>query len=226
MQVQYRLDFSRIHVRAARDDHVLVPVGQEEVPIGVHVAHVPDAEEIAVPDLCGFPRSACVREPAARRHVDESGLAGRLLPSGFVQDLHARAGHRPADAARLPEPLLGGDDGRSPFGHPVELPHDVVAEHLDDPTLHVGWARSSGVDDPSHRCDVVARAHIYRKREQPHEMDRHHHRPRRMLGVDQTEELFRVEPLHQHDGLTHQQRVVTEPQRRTVVQRPAAQVDL
>src|SRR5262249_31331588 len=41
------LDLERVDVHAARDDHVVLAVGDEEIAVGVEVAHVADREVVA-----------------------------------------------------------------------------------------------------------------------------------------------------------------------------------
>ena len=126
--------------------------------------------------------------------------------------------------AGLLEPLGRRDHRGESLGHPVVLPHGVGREEFDDPALHVDRARRGGVQHPLHRRKIEFECVL--EREDPHEVDRHHVRPRHAFALDQLEALFRVEVAHQHECLAEQQRIARERAGGGVVHGPAREVHL
>src|SRR5262249_9008635 len=82
-----RLDLGRVDVRPARDDHVALPVAQEQEAVGVQVADVADGEVPTQPVRLGLGRVALVHEVRQRHpHVHGAGHPGRALVAVVVGD--------------------------------------------------------------------------------------------------------------------------------------------
>src|SRR5688500_7508859 len=118
------LDFLRVDVHPARDDHVALAVGQEQVAVGIDIPDVAERRPRGVPGiaaLAGLGLVPEVPEIHPTLEIDDSLLTGRKLLAAVVADVQ-RAPGGPADRARLIKPLLRGDPGRAvAFGAAVVL---------------------------------------------------------------------------------------------------------
>ena len=81
--------------------------------------------------------------------------------------------------------------------------------------------RTRFIDD-----EVVAVAHFRFEGGDAHELRGHHVHVRHALGLDEAEQCFGVESLHDDDGLPARQRLQRVAMRRAVVQRQAREVHL
>ena len=109
------LDLGRIHVDPTGDDHVRGPVGEEDPPLVVDVAHVAEGEdpgsEIAGGRLL---RRIPVGERfgLVRRVAEQSSdLARRKRCAGVVHGEDLETGHRSPDRAGMRQPVGGIDPG-------------------------------------------------------------------------------------------------------------------
>ena len=158
------LDLGGVDVHAAADHHVAAPIVEIEVAVGVEIADVAAADEAVALDRTALLLVAGVGEvgPDVEPHVDLARLAGRELAPVGVEDLDHGLLDRPADGARVREPLLAGAvHDRPRLGAAVVLGDDR-AQPLDHRALDVGRTRRGGVNDPAQRGEVIARAHLAR----------------------------------------------------------------
>ncbi len=98
--VQDVLDHPRVDVEPARDDHVLDPVGDVEVALGVDVSGVAGVQPAFAEGFGGGVGSMPVAAHQLRAaRGDFADLPGGQWCSGGVDDLHLGARQRPPDAA-------------------------------------------------------------------------------------------------------------------------------
>ena len=124
------LDLGRVHVLAAADDHVLEPVHDEEVAVGIQPAHVARVHPAVLErgGCLGGPVPVALHDHGAACR-DLAHLAGRQLAALAIDDAHLGNGHGPAGRAQQALTLragavLGrahGHDGGRQLGHAVGL---------------------------------------------------------------------------------------------------------
>src|SRR5262249_47745196 len=105
-------DLGRVDVDAAGDDHVALPVAQEQVAVRVQVADVAHGEHAAGARGAGLRLVLVVLEGrGAHAHVDQAGLAGGHVVACLVEHVDLGAGPGQADRTGPGQPLRPGDDG-------------------------------------------------------------------------------------------------------------------
>ena len=154
MRDQHALDLGRIDVLAARDDHVLLAVVDEEMPVGVARADVAGMIPAVAQRLGGRRRVAPVLEEHVRpAHHDLAGDAGRDLAAGVVDD--ARLAHEAGQAGRAGALVAADarvDRDRAGLGRAVDLQHRHAArrEGIDQALRHL--RRAGGERAQAGRC--------------------------------------------------------------------------
>ena len=158
------LDFARVDVEAAADDHVLLAVGDVEVAVGVEVADVAGVQPAVDDRLRGLVRRLVValhHEVAA--HADLAGRARRQDGAGVVHDLDA---DQRIGAPDRREPLVGREPAivevrvrRQERDRPRRLGLAVAAHHhrpedLDRPLELVDRHRRRAVEEILQRREV------------------------------------------------------------------------
>src|ERR1044072_6305169 len=152
---QRGLDFGRVDVDPARDDHVDLAVAEVEIAVVVEEAGVTDGEVVADPVLGGLALVLVVAEAAgAHLHVDGAEFTGRQFPPVIVEDGDFADGPGLADRSRLRQPVLGGGEGSAALAPRVGL-LDAAAPPVDHGAFHVVRAGRGAVDGVAHRGDVV-----------------------------------------------------------------------
>src|SRR5688572_7783562 len=125
--VERGLDLRRIDVGAAGQDHVGLPVGQEQVAVGVHPPHVAERLPPAL-YAASLGTDVAIRAHGlivAGSHEDLTDLARLGVAAIGANNLHLYAVRTPDRAAML-EPLAPADDRRGlRFGAGVEFPDHV-----------------------------------------------------------------------------------------------------
>src|SRR3954453_6261638 len=158
--VEHLLDLARVDVVAAADDHVLLAVDDEEVPVLVDLRHVA-AVEPAVAD--GLRRRVGLAPVALHDVVaaddDLAHLTLRDVPAVLVDDLHLDALDRRADRAGLALAVgvvEGGDRrGLGQAVAPGHLSAELILEAAHDLDRHRRPARHA--DAQAAHVDVVLR---------------------------------------------------------------------
>ena len=198
---QHRFDLGRVDVDAAGDDHVALAVAQEDVAVGILVAHVAHRHELAQPDLAALGVVVVVGEFREVRalEVDLAHLALLHVAALLVDDAQQGAGHDMAHGARLAQRLLGivpdhdaglggavvfVDDGPPPFDHLA---------------LHGRRTGRGAVRDPAQRREVVAALHLVGQAQQAHQHGRHDVHVADPVPVDQPQHVGGIEARLQDD---------------------------
>ena len=156
---EHGVDLGRVDVHAARDDEVGGAVGEVEVSLVVHVAHVAQCEVVAAERPGRLLRVAVVVELrcGGRLQEDQADLARGEVVAGLVGHLDQSRGHGPADGAGMGQPGPGVDEGPETLRRGVVLDHDG-AEPLDEALLDRDGTRRRAVDHEAQRGDVEALA--------------------------------------------------------------------
>ena len=219
------LDFLRVDVHAARDDHEVLAIGEVEEAVGVDVADVAERRPaFAAARVRGLLRVVVVLEGGAVGEVDGAGLARRQHAAVLVEDTQL-ADQRAADGAAVREPLLrvAGDEAVA-LGAGV-----VLVEHRPPPVDHLlldlDRAGRRGVDRAAQRVVAVAQAHFGRELQHAHEHRRHPLAVGDAVALDQRQRLLGVEVLHDHRGAAEAHHRHVEAQRRGVIERRGREVD-
>ena len=219
------LGLLRVDVHAARDDHVRLAVGEEQVAVLVDVADVADRRPGAggVAALGRLGVVVVVGEVRGAVEPDRAGGAGRHLLAVVVED-QQRPEDRRADRARVGQPLLAVAEREAVgLGGAVVL-DELGTEPVDHRLLHRHRARRGGVDDDLQRRQVVAPAHVLGQLEHPAEHRRHDLRVGDPVALDGGEVLLGVEALHDHRRRAEAQRARHRRLRGRVVDRRRRQV--
>jgi len=155
---QARLDFGRIDVHSARNDHVRAAVVEVEETVVIEVADVADVE-VSVHLHCGpLVRIAVVgevRQNRRRPQVDASRFAFWQQISVLGVDPDVGVFDRPSDGAGVREPVSAvARHAGTGFGAAVILTDDRP-KPVDNASFDFGRAWRSGVRDGLQRGDVV-----------------------------------------------------------------------
>src|SRR4051812_38947741 len=195
---QQLLDLTRVHVLAARDDHVVLARVDEKTPALVDVAHVTGRHEAFGRGLLRATARVAL-EYQLRADEDAARLAAWQLVSFLVDDLEDRPLGRLTGRAGCGAKVGGRRDrGPSHLGRPIEVVK-VVAERV-HPALGE-FARQGGAaceDDPQ-RARVVLRADLLRQIEDPREHDGDDGEDAWLVLIDRGERCFRVEAVLKQD---------------------------
>ncbi len=199
MLVEELLDLPGEDVEAPHDDDVLLAVGDGEVAVLVHVAHVP-GEEPALPDgLLGGLGPVPVAQHQGRAAQDDLPVLarGQILARLQVHDLghHVREGD--ADAAHFVQPLVGvGHDGRHRFGEAVALDHAGPGLGLEGVLDGLGQRGRAHVDGlEAGEVVPVDVGHVV----EGHEHGGHPQHEAGPVGLDSPQHLPTLEAGQEHD---------------------------
>ena len=206
---QRALDLGGVDIAPADGEHIDPPIGQIQIAVGVEPAEVtqrvPGAQRIRA--NFGGAADIAIGGSAARTgtHVDFPDHTGRALLAVVVEHRHL-PGHHSADRAPMTEPFGAADERQGlKFGAAVEFPDHVRAEDLDPGLLDRGRAGRGQVPPPPHRRQVEAlRFGAVNGQQSLHDGRNGGQIVDPILG-DESQEIMRVETIHQHQMLTCRQ---------------------
>jgi hypothetical protein len=192
------LDVLRVHLHAARIDHVLLAVDEVQEALLVRVAHVAGVQP-AVPDrLRGEVRALAVAVHQERPAADDlADLAGRQVAPAFIHAAHLEVLRRHADGAGLAHRILAVEDRDEALGEAVELV-EAVRQRGVQPALVLMEQRRAEGEDAGQRLEP-ARIEA-RCAEDLDDLRRHHHHVGDALALDQRHRALGVELPREHVG--------------------------
>ena len=231
VELQRGFDLGRVDVHAARDDHVLLSITDEEVAL-----------VIAVGDIAhGLPALPVVGEEAIvllvvvvedRRAADEE-LARVVrprpgdLPAVVVEQANLDQRRRLPARSRLPQLVLRLEDAvHAQLGGSVHLPQRVGRKVGQIEVLEREGPGGGVGDHALHGRSVVAALHLIRQRADHADGRGRREGGRHAVAVDQAQPVLRIEAALDDDLLAESERDGHERPRARVVERPGGDVDV
>ncbi|KGX02032.1 hypothetical protein Y601_2047 [Burkholderia pseudomallei MSHR640] len=210
VRVQHVLDFLRVDILAARHDHVLDPVDDEQVTVVVDARDVAAAVPAVVVERGA--RGAGIVEiaehHAVRAQPDLADFTRPREPARGGHDAHVDARRALApDRARLHRLLERMEHGAGGprFGHAVHLIERFASIRAHQPARERRADRPAAVQ-PGPHARQIERREIGDRIERQRVRHRRAEVQRDLLGLDRLQKAQRLIFAHQHDGAAHIER--------------------
>ncbi|VTR64492.1 hypothetical protein DESC_190109 [Desulfosarcina cetonica] len=196
------LDFGRIDILPAADDHVVLAVGQVVIAFLVEIGHIAGGGPFTVNGFGGFFRRVVISDEGRAGLGPQHALGVRCGDdvAGIIDqfDFDSRVGL--TDTAHLAHLVLVAQGGqRTGLGGAVAFTETDVIEKFQGRFLGRGQQRRRGTTQGGQRAHVVLLLDILGKIQDAGDHGRDHGAGGHLLMVDDLENLFRIEPARGED---------------------------